>query len=180
MLISLHLSISILFLFLIWFLWKWSIFDFVLFIFFFFENNVLPNPNNQCFCPLRHRLKTYFYSNTLDSFERIPQSVHMKTPIHIHIQNQTINHIISCEHFGDAVFLAGLLQKPSKFLVLTTLLPKTCRISDFFHTARVKTHASEEGRRKNETRKCEKNGDMAVVERITKHIFANNICFWCQ
>lgn len=51
-----------------------------------------PQPEQSMFLSITTSSKNmFFYSNTLDSFERIPQSVHMKTtPIHIHIQNQSI------------------------------------------------------------------------------------------
>lgn len=90
---------------------------------FLFEKKILPmflsnaTPSkNISFFPNTHQIDL--------SFDRILQYVYTNTSIHIHMQinsNQSnqINHVISCDHFGDAVFLAGLLQKPSKFLVLS-------------------------------------------------------------
>lgn len=69
---------------------------------------------------MRRRTKNITFSTnlyTLDSFDRILQYVY--TNPHTYT-NQSKKKIMSYpEHFDDAVFLAGLWQKPSKFLVLT-------------------------------------------------------------
>lgn len=91
---------------------------------FFFEKLCFPLPKNPMFLSVMTSSKNMLYSKIpLDSFDRILRSVYTNTSNQIHIQiNQSIYHVISCVLFGDAVCLAGLLQKPSKFLVLTTLL----------------------------------------------------------